>query len=157
MTDRATAIHEAAHAVIALALGVAVDYATVIADDDDVGHVLTGQARSEQPGDAVATFDGLVADAIISLAGPLAELHDNPSASDAEAWRGDIADIIERIVTALDLLGGDADPAELIEGLHDQAARLVDENWHQIERLAEALQRDGFLTGDQITAALARD
>jgi hypothetical protein len=58
--EYATALHEAAHAIIALELGVPVEYATIEPCGNTIGHVKHGEATAEQ-------------EAIIAMAGPMAD------------------------------------------------------------------------------------
>jgi hypothetical protein len=58
--EYATAFHEAAHAIIALELGVPAEYATIVPRGSTMGQVKHGEATAEQ-------------EAMIAMAGPMAD------------------------------------------------------------------------------------
>jgi len=75
-TPNIVALHEAAHATIALALGVVVSRVSVAADDS---HVTTRSPRNVPPDEHMAQLKKLI---IIDLAGALAERRIGNVASD---------------------------------------------------------------------------
>ena len=120
-----TAIHEAGHAMCAIALGTPVSLVTL-------REVTTLVKR----GCPVARYN----EAIISLAGAVAETRHCGYSLDQQAelwgsldaWRIDLDNCLRHL-----------QPTEPITPALDQARQLVESNWDAIERLARALQKRG--------------
>ena len=132
--EAATAIHEAAHAVIARVLG------------QDVTSVSMRRVMSQHR----STRDGRQRFVIVAFAGPVAEhryckLGDFEEARRWEdGWREDLQNILKY---KYDEIG-------MLTPLRDRAEALVAELWPVIERVAEALLQHGALSGDEIDALL---
>jgi hypothetical protein len=133
-TREITAIHESAHAVIALAIGMRVSSITMHA-----AKTLHPRSRSGRQKNAIAAF-----------AGPLAEArYCNLSADEKarlwrEDWAGDLRNIFKH------------DDIGPIEPLRELAEELVGKHWAAIMRVARALHTRGTLSGDQVEAFAAR-
>jgi ATP-dependent Zn protease len=126
---RITAIHEAAHAVVALRLGLVFDHVTTVPDEDAETDGAMHWTDLQSAGDLEIAP---AADAIVLLAGPFAEarvtesslhevLADDPAGEDREA---------------LATLG--LDDEEFVAASREALA-LVEEDWAAIERVADAL------------------
>jgi hypothetical protein len=152
------AVHEAGHAVTARRLGVEVRSVRVWARRGEVLH------RGPEPWEGI---EGYRHDAIITLAGPLAECRflgrddiinsgiiDDPNTTDMI----EIKEIVRWIVSykTINWKAGwqlqdevESTPSDddwMAEWeLQDEAARLVDQNWDAICRVAKALERKSYL------------
>jgi ATP-dependent Zn protease len=142
---RVTAIHEAAHAVVALRLGLVFDHVTTVPDDaaETDGALHWTELQSAGDLEIAAT-----ADAVVLLAGPFAEarltggtlhevLADDPAGEDREA---------------LATLGLDDD--EFVAASRE-ALELVELDWPAIERVADALLEQETLDFSQVEALVA--
>ena len=131
-----TAIHEAGHAMAAIALGTPVRAMTL--------HEVTTMVRRGCP---VAQRN----EAVIALAGAVAETrHCGYSLDrqaelwgDLDAWRTDLDNCLRRL-----------QPTEPIAPALDRARQLVNENWSAIGLLAQALLKHKELDGTAIVAVI---
>lgn len=174
---RVRAVHEAGHAVIARALGVEVEIATLepdMLDQDFLAGVVTINASG------VTHYDDLPAqqqqrafeiDAIISLAGPLAQKKCQPTNTRRDGWCTDIEDTWKYVFQAV-LVEGGVEPeglspsdinewqkvkgGDLLSKLYKETAALVDEHWPAIQSVAEGLLKRPSLNQDDIDALIAR-
>jgi len=144
-TLRVTAIHEAAHAVIALRLGLAFDHVTTVPDDRGETDGALHWTDLQSAGDLEIAP---TADAIVLLAGPFAEarltestlhevLADDPAGEDREA---------------LATLG--LDDEEFVAASREAFA-LVEQDWPAIERVADALLDRDTLDFEEVEALVA--
>jgi len=142
---RITAIHEAAHAVIALRLGLVFDFVTTIPDEDAETDGAMHWTELQSAGDLEIAP---TADAIVLLAGPFAEarvtnsnlhdvLADDPAGEDREA---------------LATLGLDD---EAFVAASREALALVEQDWPAIERVAEALLERDSLDFEEVEVLVA--
>jgi hypothetical protein len=150
--EKATAYHEAGHAVACYCLGVKVKSATVVPDKDQGTH---GHARHENMFrglDPEIDLSGRVRlqmerKIIISLAGVAAQRRYSRQSWRSHHGRSDFraaADLALRI-------GGDGDGANrFLRWLELQTDRLVENRWQDIERVARALLERRILTGSEI-------
>ena len=129
--DAATAHHEAGHCLAALSLGHRVKNIT------DEGVIELGLKSNPN-----LIFNR----ALIAASGPMAEHRFRSTTKDQRiefwhgaAWKAD-GDKIKRV----------GDTAAVFR----HARKLVGANWSSIERVAQALQQRGELTGDEINALL---
>ncbi len=156
------AIHEAAHATIAQAVGVVVRRVS-LADGDP--HVITATPRDVPAAERMAALEKLI---LVDLAGPLAE-HRAVGEADLSAYATDERNAFHH---ALRLVLGQydlrlnldehsiddtlrAEAVALVNRLRPRAAALVADNWLTINRVAERLLRapDRMLTGAQLKAS----
>ena len=144
---RITAIHEAAHAVVALRLGLVFDHVTTVPDDDAETDGAMHWTDLQSAGDLEIAAS---ADAIVLLAGPFAEarltestlhevLADDPAGEDREA---------------LATLGLDDD--EFVAASRE-ALELVESDWTAIERVADALLECDTLDFAEVEALVGQD
>jgi hypothetical protein len=144
-TLRITAVHEAAHAVIALRLGLVFDHVTTVPDEREETDGALHWTELQSAGDLEIAP---TADAIVLLAGPFAEarvtgsslhevLADDPAGEDREA---------------LATLGLDDD--EFVAASREALA-LVEEDWPAIERVADALLDRDTLDFAEVEALVA--
>ena len=143
---RITAIHEAAHAVIALRLGLVFDHVTTVPDDAAETDGALHWTDLQSAGDLEIAPS---ADAIVLLAGPFAEarltestlhevLADDPAGEDREA---------------LATLG--LDDEEFVAASRE-ALTLIELDWPAIERVAEALLECDTLDYEEVEALVAK-
>ena len=143
---RITAVHEAAHAVIALRLGLVFDHVTTVPDDDAETDGAMHWTELQSAGDLEIAA---TADAIVLLAGPFAEakltestlhevLADDPAGEDREA---------------LATLG--LDDEEFVAASREALA-LVEEDWAAIERVADELLECDTLDFAEVEALIAQ-
>jgi hypothetical protein len=169
------AYHEAGHAVAARALGISIAYAS-LADLYGRSLVLTRSASYGKAGD---DLDALERDAIVLLAGPMAQLKHQPVSSREQerAWE-DGGAFFEDKQRALNFLGllllqraGEPIPGagevldlrgERVQQVYDmlnqtipKAEALVDQHWRAIRRVAKSLTRDEVLIEAEIDALIA--
>jgi hypothetical protein len=132
------ATHEAGHCVIARALGVKVECATL-------REVTTLHRR----GDAESFRER----AVVALAGPAAEERYGgySDAQMAGLWRNEWRGDFDNVLRYLDAAGGD-----LFAPHKCAAERLVRKHWAAIERVAAALIERGELSGAEIDRLIAR-
>lgn len=142
---RITAIHEAAHAVIALRLGLVFDHVTTVPDEQAETDGAMHWTELQSAGDLEIAP---TADAIVLLAGPFAEarltestlhevLADDPAGEDREA---------------LATLG--LDDEEFVAASREALA-LVEQDWPAIERVADALLERDSLDFEEVGALIA--
>ena len=137
MTDssarEAVAYHEAGHAVISMKLGYRCLYVTIVPDGDRVGHVCC-----EDP--LVGGHDDKIKHALkVLIAASIAESKHVGSRSS-----GDADDRVKATNLALLATNGDTEHAEaLIDEMIDEARKLVEQHWPDIEKLAEQLLVEG--------------
>jgi len=140
--DFVAAIHEAAHAYIAKALGVGVDWVDLIQTGDRQG--VTRLRQSEAPHWADEFH--------IILAGPIAEsLLGDPEEQTALAmhYRGDM-DNLRRVLRE----AGEDPWSPRVVSLIDETRAMVKSNWPMIEKIARLLLREGCLYEEDIEAAM---
>jgi hypothetical protein len=172
---KAIAHHEAGHAVIARVLGLDVVYATLRSLNGGLGDVLRVSAAHRAPDD----LEALKKDAIVSLAGPMAQLRYQPLSQGAQqrawkdgGWQADRRDAENSLVMLLlrqhdepvvlghcVLEGERAEEfCQLFNGTRAKTADLVKENWPAIGRVAVALLgADRPLSQDEVDALIAQN
>ena len=126
---RITAHHEAAHAVIALRLGLIFDHVTAIPDDDAQTDGALHWTDLQSAGDLEISSE---VDAIVLLAGPFAEAR-LLKMSLHEVLAGDAAGDDREALATLGL-----DDEQFVAASREALA-LVEQDWPVIERVAEAL------------------
>jgi hypothetical protein len=143
---RAVAIHEAGHAVVALAFGHDVVLVTLGPSPDDARRL--GLCCSNRNDDAMGRFEA----AVVALAGPLAEQIFAGHPRDVRAmmlgssWKTDRANAENHLRRS--------SMARTLGDAALEAARLVMERWPAIVRVAEALLAQGELGGARIEALM---
>src|ERR1700722_13727258 len=136
-----TAIHEAGHAVVALAVGVPLAEATIVPEGDFLGHVFAPSgARYWQDGDDGCLRELVEADCIVSLAGGVAERLLLPAPFDRRGCSSDYRNVREWLRKW-----------ELCRGaIMRRTERLVRRHAEAIERVAEALIAHRRLPGEDV-------
>jgi ATP-dependent Zn protease len=79
---KVVAYHEAGHAVVARLLGQSIVSVAIGADDDSAAAVTSSAAHAARERDAAAQVSGYETDAMIALAGPIAQVMSRPSQRD---------------------------------------------------------------------------
>jgi hypothetical protein len=125
----AAALHESAHAVVTLALG---------------GKIVTVEIEPEPCANCQHLRD-TTNDALVALAGPLAEWHAGGSEPTDAAWDVDM----ERAMAVAETISPE-DPVAAFRNFLDKVQQLVEENWSQIRIVAAALLQRKRLTGDEV-------
>lgn len=151
--ERSTAIHEAGHAVAALACGLTVTAMTIVPNEDNWGSTIHGPLACYDDTKRERTAAVRV-QAVICYAGYEAEKLYNPAA-DPDCSQCDN-------VTAFDGLRecpprncrciGDEVYWAALERLRHKARRLVRLHWTRIERVADVLLEQQTLTGPEVAA-----
>ena len=177
--EEVRAYHEAGHAVAARVLGVAITYASLFpTDGTNEGNVLTRSAAAgaKEGNDVARKRRAFEIDAIVSLAGPHAQLKRRPTtdikrASRAE-WISDLESARQSTVkaalletnpdqwfdqdTRITLSADDVAEADRIyERVEAETRTLVEENWPAIERVASALLNRPLLLCEEIDVLIA--
>ncbi len=154
---RATAYHEAGHAIAAWRLRLKVHSGTIVPAPD-----YSGQVKHESPlrrtrldidGSDRARMRAESA-IIVSLAGPAAQKRFNP-----RSWRSHHGEYDFKLVTDLALrLNGDGKTATAYcTWLSIVADNLVSANWQWVEIIAQALLARGTLSGDEVRNLIMAD
>jgi hypothetical protein len=175
---RAAAHHEAGHAVAAMVLDFwrPVERVIVGRHTHADGSVVDGAVRFGNDNVPLASLprDQLLKDAVLTYAGPLAEIFDQQHRKNRELenqkqyWQeggahGDTESAHATCIAAaardhgVTLKCGDYIPLavrqsadKLCEETFEQAGKLIEEHWHHIRKLAIALQERRRMTGEQI-------
>jgi hypothetical protein len=140
--NRNTAIHEAGHAVVALMVGRAVKHASIVPNEDHIGHVQYSDRAKRNP-----STDNVLGYMTSALAGVAAERRAGHRPR-RWTWQGDwqIA-----MTGASELSGGDSEQAALFYRIAQRRARLmVDLRWLAIVQVADLLESQRFVTGDEL-------
>jgi len=153
---RATAIHEAGHAVAAWRLGRAFRSVTIRADEDSLGHVrhrdVPAWVRPDVEG-STRTRLFLEDSIIIALVGPEAERRIAGRAP-ATVRKGAAHDHESAVDLASHLAGSTKERDALLAWLRVRAQDLVDHDRPRIELLAAALLRQDVLTWKAVKTLL---
>jgi ATP-dependent Zn protease len=146
------AYHEAGHAVIGLRLGFEIDTAQINIQEIFIGRGTRGIVYSRDPRWKLQHDSRYVRDIMASQTGEIAQhLCSDPFEKQNE-WGGDHRHIRSRARKACK--GDEAKADALIERLHRQTEKLVQDNRDAIERVALALMERGYLTGEEIKGLL---
>ena len=165
--------HEAAHAVVALALGIDVDRVTVectVRDGEEEGahahhtptrdmlwldSALVARVRSVPPeryalviNNLVVAWAGVVAERVLCRRAPQPFWTKRPEA-------GSDADLALDMARALGVRGRRRARA-FVDSFEPAARRIVVDRWSEIEAAASALLKHGTLSGPQLRAVLER-
>ena len=169
MTDRSTAIHEAAHGVIARVLTVRV-HACKLVRPPPIAAGFVGLTSTASAYETVGILNvntriklaALLIDAKITMAGPAAEARLLGLCLQAEyarrdAWLIDRRHLRRIVADVVWLTGGQEDDvaAKIYNRTAAKAQRLVAQNWRAIQRVAEQLLREGELNQDEIDGLIA--
>jgi hypothetical protein len=163
--------HEAGHAVIARALNINIKYAT-LEDVNGYPMVLAESAAHQRPSDP----DALEHDAIVSLAGPLAQQRHRPLSQSEQdrAWKdgGEWYDdrlnaqnyllMLQKLRRGEPVVEGQVDLegerfqefVDLFNSTLAKARALVDQHWPAICRVAKALMSDRVLSQAEVDALI---
>lgn len=156
--QQAVSVHEAAHCVAALALGIPVVSASIRGGDASMGSVTLAlvdiPAPVELEGRVVMALSARAAEEVIlELYDPAASTSDVMVAyRDALRSIGVPPDSPEASDPAVE-----AEATEVLHGAWERARRIVTVNAGAIRRLAEALERRGWLDGTEIQAIIGRE
>jgi hypothetical protein len=166
MTDRSTAIHEAARGVIARVLTVRV-HACKLVRPPPIAAGFVGLTSSASAYETVGILNAntriklaaLRIDAKITMAGPAAEARLLGLCLQArrDAWLIDRRHLRRIVADVVWLTGGQEDDvaAKIYNRTAAKAQRLVAQNWRAIQRVAEQLLREGELNQDEIDGLIA--
>jgi ATP-dependent Zn protease len=159
--DASTAYHEAGHAVAAWHLGFKVLDASIIRDDESLGHVAI---EPEEPStcDAIARGDRwdtsrFIAEkrAMILQAGDVAQRLYNSK----PVRRGHSQDDLKKCVALLRQYAPDERKLDISahsQLLHTWTAHLIEQNWHLVEAVANALLDCPTLSGTRINEIIGK-
>ncbi|MGB6177204.1 MAG: hypothetical protein WBF43_12910 [Methylocella sp.] len=149
MTERlTTAYHEAAHAFVAVWEGIPVEDVSVT--DDGRGKCSTGAP----PGD-VDKVEWIKKRLRISYAGMEAQRYINPHTMFECSWSDRQA--IDEIAFNVAAIVGEENAATFADRARQETAKIIDEFWPLIKRLALELNRRGRMSGDEVRSALWRE
>lgn len=158
MTDakRATAIHEAGHAVAAWRQDLDFTTISIVPDDDSLGRVAMGALPDGFAPESEITLedrDLIERKAVVSLAGDAAERHylEQVGAQVDDALLADQAthDFASAVNITSYLFDHDDVHQAHLDYMVVRARVLVEANWHVIEALADAVTEAGSLTWPQ--------
>ena len=159
--DASTAYHEAGHAVAAWHLGFKVLDASIIRDDESLGHVAI---EPEEPStcDAIARGDRwdtsrFIAEkrAMILQAGDLAQRLYNSKPVRRSHCQDDLKKCRDLLrVFAPDVEKRDVEPYCLL--MRNWTAHLIEQNWHLVEAVANALLDCPTLSGTRINEIIGK-
>jgi hypothetical protein len=179
MKDRIKAYHEAGHAVVARALGIAVTYVTIFSTSpgNQGGAQTHSAAWDARNADLPARLAAIGKDLEVSLAGPLAERRHRPvkridfNTDKPYWWANDLAKAKSCAIQVVLLKDGtistddtrtvhlnEAQLAEvnrLIRQSWQETEALVERHWPAIERTANALLSGRPLDQDELDALIA--
>ena len=141
---RITAIHEAAHAVAALRLGLVFDHVTAVPDDDAETDGALHWTDLQSAGDLEISAE---VDAVVLLAGPFAEARVLDSTLH-EVLAGDAAGEDREALATLGL-----DDEQFVAASREALA-LIELEWTFIERVAQALLERDTLDFAEVEALL---
>jgi hypothetical protein len=142
---RVTAAHEAAHAVVAEALGVRVEHVSIVPNEDSDGRIYFAHSSTPSAARVAATLAG----------GMVRARHEHissnaPSSVDREqAYE-------EALAVSLAATGSHGEANRVIEQAEKRAAELIEEHHDVISRVADALMERGELTGSELRSEMAR-
>jgi hypothetical protein len=155
---RQTAVHEAAHAVIARALGIASGEVTIVGEGGhSLGHSVfddprfrwtrgDGKKSAAANNFAIALFAAAEAERLILNAQETGDSVDCERATACLAWAGAVRNA---------MFVGDENFDRHEANLRRKAAALVRQYRPQIEQVAEALDQRGTLSGSEIDAVVS--
>ena len=153
--DAATAYHEAGHAVVASCLGRRVQGATVVPNDESVGHI---KIESEKPSTVAAIVQGdrwrpsrLQAEkrVMVLQAGGVAQRWYNSYS--VRRWHSQ--NDVNKCVDILRAYAPDEKKQDVMPHyrlLHNWTTHLIMQHWHEVEAVAKALLEHRKLSGTQI-------
>jgi hypothetical protein len=178
--DRSKAFHEAGHAVVARALGIAVNYVTISSTGpgNQGGAETHSAAWDAGNADLPAQLAAIEKDLNVSLAGPLAEHRHRPikrinfDTGRPYWWAKDVADAKNSAFKVVFLKDGtisttddtglvDVNEAQFAEAKRpfrqsrQETEGLVERHWPAIERTADALLSSRSLDQDELDALIA--
>lgn len=148
------AYHQAGHVVVAYVLGLPVPDLSLEPDPEAAetcGYSLWADALAEEGAGAAGDVEGLEAEAIACLAGPIAE------AMVAGEFDEGVAE--DDLYLALDLaeaaVGGEEGRDAFLDRAEDRAESLLDEAWTAVEAVAGALVEARGLDADRVREIVA--
>ena len=160
MKKQTIAYHEAGHAVVAHRLRYQVDGASIVSTERGQGRVNLPNPIYRMDPDNVRHRFRFEHKAIMTLAGPLTQKRYSPRSHWRKGGSGYgkfttkgtdfqvVSDLIHRV-------HGDGKVAETFWSyLEAQTERLVDQNWSAIERVAQALLKQGTLSRGELRMAI---
>ncbi len=159
--ERNTAIHEAGHVVALYHLGLSMIRATIVPSEEDdywglVIHPNYGGYEYRNKRQKAAIIRDLI---VVCYAGPEAERLIAPQCDQA-GWEHDednAWDFLREIPPRNCRHVGDVTFWSALDRLRRRARRLVLEHWSDVKRVAEALEAEKTLTGDQLWALLKEE
>jgi hypothetical protein len=140
MISRITAIHEAAHALAAIRVGLVFDHVTAVPDFDDQLDGALHWTDLHSSGDIDTSAE---ASALVLLAGPCAEARERGLRAD-RVFAGVAATDDREAVASLGL-----SDAQFVAASRDALA-LIEHEWALIERIADELEKGGLLKFDDV-------
>lgn len=151
-----SAVHEAGHLVVDLALGFPVVRASLVPDENFTAYVVMGEYTARWDEHAVMLAAGVrAADRWLREAGLWTE---------GRAWVNEVTgltsdqldavDSAARLLAPVTLTWGDGGPADWAR-LCDRADVLLDQHWGQVGAIAAELLRREVMTGEEIAAVYA--
>jgi hypothetical protein len=143
ISDKARAFHEAAHAVIAMVLGIPMEYTTIeyTTDEDERkihGHTKYKDVSKEE--EVVSFLNRIIA--------AFAPIYTVDRLGEEMAALGCISDV-DKVKASLAKLS-DKDRDEIMQVSDNEAKKEVGRNWSVIEAVAAELLAKMTLTGDQV-------
>lgn len=156
---KATAYHEAGHAVVSFVLGRRFKRVSIEPMDDAAGYVEYYDNRiireilegthcviwlMENPAEGMRIVDRAICSA---MAGYMAQERGVPGSVTSEQWEGDKDHLVDILIRW--------DPDDGWDKAKREVEAILSSNWHLVERLAEALLSRRTLTGKEARVILA--
>jgi len=140
------AYHESGHAVVSAVLGFPPDYVTIVQDGNAAG------GSGHTGGYKMVKAPGIMDQMTVSYAGYAAHIKYEPDAEE-RALAG-ARDDFEKAKRSMLLIRGQPIPG-VLEHYRKEAARMVDENWSSIQRVAQALVIEKTIDTERLQQLIA--
>lgn len=144
-----TAIHEAAHAVVARLFNIPVDTVTIVPTDDSWGHMrwIPPDGFDPDEEDHIETVHRTI---MVKLAGPASE-----EIAFGQSGDGCGHDFDTAVDIACYITGNDEELQRIYDEKWEQTKQLLSEHWSTVEALAEQLLIHKTLDGNQVHQLMA--
>lgn len=154
VSDRVRAYHEAAHAVVAIVMGIPIEQTTILYTNDENGRKIYGYTKYKDLTDASHEEQaGVISDTVIVA---LAPIYTVDKIGEGElATLGCLIDY-ERANTIIASFTEENDREKLLTKAKHKANKEVKRNWEYIRAVAEELLVKKTLTGKEVYEIMTR-